>query len=386
MIICPEDICTGCCGCMNACSVNAITMRENQYGEYVPIIDENICINCGKCVKICPNNTKVEQNKPIKTYAAWVDDSKKSPLCASGGIASLFSEFVINNGGVVYGTAFDDNLVPKCTRIDNLDGLELLKGSKYVQSYVGSTYADVKKDLNNGVLVLFISTPCQVAGLLNFLHKHYDHLITVDLVCHGVPPTKYFLEEISFLQKDNKLDRITNCRFRGKGSDFRFTLWEKEKNLYDVDCYCQPYYYGFLKGLTLRSACSMCTYANPNRVADITLGDFIGLGDKSPFNHTVDYVSLVLLNNSKSVALWKKVSSNNMVNFEERDFDEAYNGGISLRRPIERHKKRDKFQDAYTQYGFSAAIRKVMKNKFHRPKKPFIVRAWRRFVRLFSIK
>jgi len=39
----------GSCGCVGACSVNAITRKDKV------IINKKKCILCGACVKVCPN-------------------------------------------------------------------------------------------------------------------------------------------------------------------------------------------------------------------------------------------------------------------------------------------------------------------------------------------
>ena len=80
------------------------------------------------------------------------------------------------------------------TRIDNIDELEKLRGSKYVQSDLRGIFSQVRKDLMSGMPVLFSGTPCQVAALHSYLRKPYSNLTTVDFVCHGVPNPRIWKE------------------------------------------------------------------------------------------------------------------------------------------------------------------------------------------------
>ena len=62
----------------------------------------------------------------------------------------------------------------------------------------------IKSNLNIGKNVLFSGTPCQVAGLKSFLHKDFDNLITVDLICHCVPSPMVFKDYITFIEEKHK--------------------------------------------------------------------------------------------------------------------------------------------------------------------------------------
>ena len=48
------DVCTGCFACANACTHDAIEMRENEEGFYFPSVDASSCVDCGLCDKVCP--------------------------------------------------------------------------------------------------------------------------------------------------------------------------------------------------------------------------------------------------------------------------------------------------------------------------------------------
>lgn len=171
-MICEREKCTGCFACYNVCPKGAINMVEDIYGYIYPIIDKNKCINCNLCKKVCPSLNKVVKTKPLKCYAVVAKDKKILSKSTSGGIATVLAKKIISENGVVYGAAYIDE---KCTvahiRIESVKDLTKLQGSKYVHSYILGTYKNVKEDLNKSRKVLFIGTPCQIAGLKSFLRK-----------------------------------------------------------------------------------------------------------------------------------------------------------------------------------------------------------------------
>ena len=357
MKICSKEKCTGCFACVNACTHGCITMQEDELGCVHPVINEENCVQCGLCKKSCPNNIELAFNYPQKCYASWIKDNNKRKRCASGGIGTIMSEYVIHKGGVVFGSRYDANLTPIMTYTETLEELELFKGSRYVQSLVGSeTYKDVKTFLHRNRLVLFIGTPCQIAGLKSYLRKNYDNLITVDLICHGVCPTSYFKEEVAYLSNKYELKDISDIRFRGNdGNNYR----EKFLRLDEAQ---QFYIKGFLLGITMRENCYSCNYARPERISDITIGDFIGLGKTIPFNYPKTNVSSVTINTDKGNEFYDNVSSEMevLVNIM-RDYQERLQYKPSLVHPFERHSLNKKFVELYKQRGYLYAIHETLR-------------------------
>lgn len=347
--ICELNKCTGCFACKNICPKGAIDVTQDLLGKTIPEINDN-CIDCGLCVKICPVNKGLDLNYPIKCYATKsLDDSDKD--CSSGGIATAFSRYVVNNNGYVYGAAFDNYELVAHKYIDSIDGLNDLKGSKYVQSYVGDTYKQVKEQLKYK-FVLYIGTPCQIAGLKSFLNKDYDNLITVDLICHGTPPVSYLKEHIKSLN----INDYDNLSFRGK-YDFKLCLYDNNNLVYQKSNEDDFYFSSFFKGLTYRDNCYDCKYAGINRVSDITIGDFWGLDEKILNDNFNGKASVVLINSKKGMKFFENVKDKMIV--IERNIDEAVKGNDQLRHPSPKHKLRHKFEDEYKANGFSKAIRKV---------------------------
>lgn len=62
-------------------------------------------------------------------------------------------------------------------------------------------------------------------------------------------------------------------------------------------------YKGFLLGVSMRENCYSCNYSKPERVSDITIGDFIGLGKTIPFDFPTHNVSSVTTNTQRVLFL-----------------------------------------------------------------------------------
>lgn len=375
MKICEDNKCTGCGACENACALGCISLKEDNYGELHPVIDKSKCTNCKLCKKSCPNNIELDFHYPTACYAAWITDNAKRRICASGGLGTIISEHIIRDlGGVVFGSRYDKELTPIMTYTEKLEELERFKGSRYVQSIVDKdTFRQVKQFLNNDRYVLFVGTPCQIAGMKAYLRKPFEKLYTVDLICHGVCPTKYFKEEVKEILRQNNLSNLSDIRFRGNdGHNYCLTFWSNKR--LDNSCqmvykgigYEQYYLAGFLLGVSMRENCYTCNYARPERVSDITIGDFIGLGTTTPFNHHPQggNESSITINTEKGTTLYKEILTHSpeLVSFE-REYTERLEYKPSLVHPFERHKLNAIFRERYTTMGYVKAIRKTLKKE-----------------------
>lgn len=302
--ICPPNICTGCGACLNVCAHKAISMREDQLGHLNPLIDVSKCTNCGLCQNICPSVHKQDLLYPHECYATILSPEYDIARCASGGAATAFTMHIINCGGVVYGCSGEDVFNVRHIRIDRLEDVDKLRGSKYVQSNTGNSYTQVKEDLKTGKLVLYTGTPCQIAGLKAFLQKNYSNLFTIDLVCHGVPSQKMLTENIHYYtdetdgkkiklsfrkkllsQNDSKAESNSGSKIEPKnGAKTKFKIeygWymESETRRFEKNYYNDSYMFSFLQCLSLRESCYTCRYATSARCSDITVFDFWGLSN-----------------------------------------------------------------------------------------------------------
>ena len=211
-ILAKKTDCTGCAACMNSCARSAIQMVADEEGFLVPIVDNDKCVECKSCEKSCPVVTKTSNTNTShpKAYAVWNEIDRR--VSSSGGAFSSFARYVMKNGGVVFGAAFDTNLHCHHIKVTTIEGLDALRGSKYVQSEIGDTYKEIKSVLKDEKYVLFCGTPCQVAGLKAYLRKDYEKLITLDLACHGVPSDSVFqaykLKNFDSLRGNRKSGRL----------------------------------------------------------------------------------------------------------------------------------------------------------------------------------
>lgn len=349
-MICDKSKCTGCFSCYNICPKFAINIEEDNHGFVYPEINKDKCVNCNFCKKACPSLNNAISNYPISCYAAFVKDKEKLRESTSGGMATIFSEYILENEGIVYGASFSKNRVVNHVRIDNKKDLKKIKGSKYTHSYINDTYKNVLQDLKQDKYVLFTGTPCQIAGLKQFLNKDYEKLICVDIICHGVPSQKYLKEEL----KDIK--EIDNITFRSK-EGFYIKAFSNEKEVYNKKMEDSPYYSGFLSSTFYRLNCYNCNYAKPERISDITIGDFWGLDKNSEiYNKSDNGISVVLIITKKGMKLFENIKQ--QIFYEERTVEEAIKGNTQLREPSKMKKDYHIFYKYYEKLGLKKAYEK----------------------------
>lgn len=328
-------------------------MSEAKDGFSIPHIDYEKCIGCGKCVRACHILTgRKDCPTPLKTYACWTNNRADIIRSSSGGAFSVLARNILKSQGAVFGASMTRDLKVEHIAIEDEADIPLLQGSKYVQSYLGNTYMKVREFLETGRKVLFTGTPCQIAGLMSYLHKPFDNLYTCDIVCHGVPSQKSF--DI-YTQKTRIKGNYTNVIFRhterwgflmraSKEVHNGSEVISKSKTLWPSDAY---YLKAFSAGLMTNEVCFSCPYAGIKRTGDITIADYWGIGEREPFNHSTRYgISLLLINSDKGMKLINECDS--LVK-EERPLQEAIDGNFNLSHPTVRPEGRDTyFKDSQT--------------------------------------
>ncbi len=335
--------CCGCYACYNICPKQCITMKIDDEGFWYPDIDKNKCINCNLCEKVCPIINKPKNSLyEEKSYAVFNKNEKIRLESSSGGIFSLLAEYVINNHGSVYGSIFDENFNVKHIKINKLQDIKLLRGSKYVQSKIEDVFKFIKSDLKNDKLVLFTGTPCQVAGLQSFLQKKYNNLILMDIVCHGVPSPLVWQQYINEL-KQNYKQNIKNVYFRDKSTGWKTYsikfLFDKDeyKNIGFKDIYMK----GFLNDIYLRPSCYNCNFKGIERISDITVADFWGIENVLPKMDDDKGTSLIVIHSEKGKQLFDKLSEKMILN--EVNLNEAIKYNPSMIKSVKYNEKRSSF-------------------------------------------
>lgn len=312
-----KEDCCGCGACLNICPKDAITMKEDEYGFLYPYINIEKCIKCKLCKKVCYFQNEDVKNEPIKTYAGVLKDKERLKNSASGGIFVGLAKSILDNKGIVYGAAFSKEWNVKHIDVKNNDELVKLQGSKYTQSNTEKTYLDTKRALTEGKVVLYSGTPCQIHGLYGFLGKDYDNLLTVDIICHGVPNNKMFKEYLKYLEGKND-GKINSFTFRDKslgwGKNGKVKILSngriKNKKLWESS---SSYLYYFSKGWICRESCYKCKYASSKRPADLTIGDYWGIENMHPeYLNKKDWnekngISGVIFNSEKSINFFENI-------------------------------------------------------------------------------
>lgn len=355
--ICNTDKCTGCLACMNICAKDAINITEDEYGRTIPHIDKNKCIGCNMCKKVCPVNNPVQLKKPKECYAIWTKNEEDREKCASGGISTGIARQFISNKGVVFGAAFDNNLNLEIKMAETEDELIQFRGSKYVQCSTAYSYRQVKEQLASGKEVLYVGTPCQIAGLYAFLQKPQPKLYTIDIICHGTPPIKYLKQYCEQKFSEHKISRVS---FRGE-NDYMFCAFEGNNLIYKKQSYLDSYFYAFLKGVTFRENCYSCKYAGRERCSDLTIGDFWGINRNTLDNIYRGKISVLLQNTDKGKTLFNRIKDK--FEYEKRTVEEAVKGNNQLQKPSPTHKDRKRFLKIYKRTNGYTALEAFLKRE-----------------------
>lgn len=346
--------CTGCFGCYNACYFNAIEMKYDEEGFYKPYILPS-CVNCGQCEKICPVIKIENNNKCIKAYASWSNDETIILNSSSGGIFSELAIEILNEKGVVYGASWENGEV-KHKRIIQKEELKDLRGSKYLPSFIGKSYKLVLKDLKKGKKVLFSGTPCQIAAL-NKIVKN-DKLITVDLICHGMPSYKAYEKYC----KENFKVKVEKVDFRNKEKGWiNFSLIYYSNNILKNEIhYMDKFYFGFLKNIYLSNPCYNCKFKGSEngekRQADITLADFWKV-PKELYNK--NGVSFVVTNNKKGEEYFSKIKKR--VFYQEISLKIGLKGNPSFYKSCIKPNERESFYKEFDKFTFNKLSNKYFK-------------------------
>lgn len=361
--VCQPDRCTTCGMCKVVCPKNCITEHRNQDASVYFEYDENLCVDCGLCRRVCPNHTQAVLSKPIAAYASWAVDADTHAMGASGGIASVLYQYAVNNGWWYAGVYLDDSFEAHYLLSDSIEDIARVRNSKYTHSFLDDTPVRIKNKLVKGKTVLFIGLPCQVASLKNYVDtfKYSGKLITVDLACHGTPPSVYLQQHVAHIEKISG-KKAKNLFFRDpkyKTGKFAFTIYAESvfaggkfapvssptyiKYVGDDDMY----QIGYHNALIYQNCCYQCKYAVGERIGDLTLSDYNGLGMKSAYNHSREQVSCVLTNTQAGDELWRSIRTVGLVESYERPLEEPLKYTKQLNLPSVAPKERKLFLEEF---------------------------------------
>ena len=340
----PAIDCVGCGACANACPKNCLIMVADKDGFLHPEIQKDICVNCGTCEKACPivdKNSKDEE--PVPVYAVYSKDDNVRISSSSGGLFYTIAKHIIENGGIVYGAAFDENLYLSHKGVYSAEDLYLLQGSKYIQSDTRLCFREVKKHLAANRPVLFCGTPCQVEGLLCYLKKPYENLYTIDFICHGIPSPKVWEEYIKYQEKVFSA-KACAVSFRDKSTgwnsySYRINFSNNRKYL-KANC-SDIYSKAFVQNISLRKSCYQCKFKSVNRNSDITMGDLWGIKNILPDMTDDKGVSVVFIQSEKGQYLFEQIKARLWL--QEIPADSVIANNSAMVKSVYEHNFRDYF-------------------------------------------
>lgn len=359
-----HNSCTGCSACYSICQLKCITMQDDIEGFKFPVVDTRKCVNCGKCLNVCPVNKIFikEDNFRPRVFAAWNLDNNIRLNSTSGGIFTALAENILMNSGYVAGVEYDSNFLPVHKIISDIKDLENLRQSKYAQSDKQNIFNIIKDKLDNNPkqLLLFVGSPCEVAGLYKFLGKKYDNLISVDFIClsnNSPKVLRKFLDDLEKLYNS----KVSKLWFKNK--DYGWNLFATKVEFENGKYYLKNRYYDyFMRGfigkekLYMRKSCAECKYRTIPRVSDITLADFWGV---SLINNDLDDekgTSLVLVNSESGENLFRSLADK--IFYKECQLSDAINGNLALIKSPVLSENREKFFNELAKRNFFELIDK----------------------------
>lgn len=353
MNLADKNHCCGCAGCFAVCPFHAIKMQYDEERFIYPIIDENKCKNCGKCESVCPivNKDKITVNTHNKKIMhGFFKDVDKHRISASGGAATALAEIIIKQGGCVFGSSYSsDYKKAEYVKVENLNKLDLIKSSKYIETIKGNVFSEVKKELVSGRIVLFTGLPCDIGGLKGFLQKNYDNLYTCELICHGPTSQKVQEDFIDKLSKKYK-SKVTyfSCRYKKENTEAPYIRVEFENNKF----YQKPLWdteYGHAFAVYSRRSCYHCTFKGDNRVADISVGD--SWKARKNFGNQMG-VSVIYVHTDKGLELIEQLED---FELELLDYESVKDDNPAIWKSLDETKERKKFAKILKKKNLSAA-------------------------------
>ena len=335
--------CCGCTACFHICPINCIVMKEDEEGFLYPNIDKAKCIHCNKCKEVCPNRNIENRNTRTQTFVGYYKDDEVRKQSSSGGIFSAIAEWILQQKGVVFGAAFDENFEVHHIAVETKEELIKLRGSKYVQSRLENTFLEAKEYLEKKRKVLFTGTACQIAGLKNYLSAEYENLYTVDVLCHGAPSPKIWIMYLDD-KKEQYQASINKVEFRNKDDGWKnfsiniaFSNMERFYTHHNKEKFMRM----FLDNLDLRPSCYSCVFKEIPRISDVTIGDSWGVENYMPDMDDDKGTSVILVHSSNGEKIFREIRKKLIVS--EVGLDVAVSPTADSRKSVTMHPNRNKY-------------------------------------------
>ncbi|MCD8328846.1 MAG: Coenzyme F420 hydrogenase/dehydrogenase, beta subunit C-terminal domain [Ruminococcus sp.] len=358
--------CYGCEACSNACPVGAIAMIADEHGFRYPVVDQDKCVECHKCEKVCPSANWVRTNigrrfSTVRAINCYNSDISVRRESSSGGVFSLLADKILSGGGYVFGAEKYYISDIRHTCIDDYEDVDKLRFSKYFQSAIGNSYKECLKKLKTGKPVLFVGTPCQVAGLYSFLGKDFDNLYTCDLKCHGVPSTAAFDKFCSSIKETEGSEVVDYYRDKSHGwNPVVFTTVLSDGRKISKEAYDDEFNLCFIKSYGLRPSCYNCQFAYLPRMGDMTLSDNFIEAHHASTEDQREGLSMIALNSEKGCKLFDAIKEH-LVFSEYQMKGRAVFGWLSGCKTFQAN--RDEFMSRYQKEDFCVLIHEITGRK-----------------------
>jgi len=385
--ILEKSKCSGCYACAEICPQKCIDMVCDGEGFWYPAVDKTQCIDCGLCEKSCPILSPQDaQSGGISTYATVNKEDSVRTKSSSGGVFTLLASYVLSKNGIVFGASFDKDFNVVHRYIESAEELDLLRGSKYVQSKIANAYSDAKAFLKSDRLVLFSGTPCQIEGLLSYLGKPYDNLITQDIICHGVPSPSVWQKYITHQESKAGGAKVHSVSFRSKNTGWKqysMSLTFDNGTEYQVEHGNDPMMNAFLKNLCLRPSCYECSFKKESRKSDITLADFWGVKNLLPEMDDDKGTSLVIIQSEKGQQFFDIIKDSTVFKKTEPNASLLYNSSIIKSAHLP--KRRKAFMKKVSSDNFAEIQKKYSNPTLTEKIKSFILRVLRKIKKILKL-
>ena len=368
-IVRKEDS-TGCNACVQICPKQCISMHTDELGFNYPRVDVSLCVDCGLCEKVCPVINQDEPQNPVGCWAAKNEDAEVRDNSSSGGVFGALAADVLKNRGVVFGAVFADDWSVEHAAVEREEQLGKVQRSKYVQSRIGETYKEAAAALKQGRQVLFCGTSCQIAGLRKFLRRDYDDLLTLEVVCHGVPAPGVWQAYLQRIADDaNPVEAVNFRDKRISWKSFGLSIKRRNGDISFATHTRNPYMLGFLKDIYLRPSCFECPAKGGRSGADITLADFWGIDKAFPQYYEQGCYSLVLAYSDKGREALKNLPG---IVAHEVPYRDALQCNRRIEECVSRPREAAEFPALFAAHGFEAVemmLRKMRGSIFKRIKR-----------------
>lgn len=371
--------CCGCMACAQVCPQKCIEMKKDKEGFWYPHVEKEKCIECKGCDRVCPMDKKKKGNSDKLVYACWNKDEKVRIYSTSGGVFQVLAQEILQRNGYVAGAVYRENFSVGHIVIHNIKELPRILQSKYLQSDIGDTFLQIKKLAMQGDHVLFCGTPCQNEALKLFLGKEYENVYQCDFICRGVISPLVFQEYLKWLE-DEFDSKVKKVHFKNKDygwNQFSTKIEFQNGEIYQKDRFNDPYMVSFLEhNIDMRHSCHDCRFKGTDRVSDITLGDFWGIGNKKVELDDNKGTSVLMINTEKGKQLFESVKD--AIECFQCEVDDIRKGNACLEVCPPVNTKREEFFELLNQKGFETAYKRYCRKPWKVRMKSLIKKIIRR--------